>query len=157
MDLSNIQIRQNRYSTYGWSDFDNKTNQYKNTLNQGEIGILLGSYGEPVDIPNSGKELNSILEVRIGSQDNQYFFDATLLSTSAAEVIDYSIKTFPTYNALPAFGNINSLYVVKDENAIYRWNDDISKMVRVTGDSDWHDIERIDGGNSSSGSTQIEI
>lgn len=156
MDIKNVTLKQKRYSTYGWNDV-NSNREYINTLSQGEIGVLLGSNGQPVESLDSNVVLDSVLEVRIGTVDNQYFFDALLISTGGQGTIDYCVKTFTTYSKLPSFGNLNSLYVVKDENSIYRWDDDISQMVKVTGSgSDWHDIERIDGGNSSSGLTTPE-
>ena len=75
MDLSNISIKQKRYSTYGWNDFDSSTGRYKNILNQGEIGILLGSNNQPVEVPNSGKILDSIITIFLNKilVKNKYF------------------------------------------------------------------------------------
>lgn len=149
MDIRNVTLKQKRYSTYGWNDRDVSGN-YINTLSQGEIGILLGSNGQEVTSLIQGVVLDSILEVRIGSEDNQYFFDATVLSTNKPDVDDYCIKTFKTYTELPSFGNgnENSLYVVKDENAIYRWDDDAQPhWIRISG-NDWHEIKYVDGNSS---------
>lgn len=160
MDLRNVVQKQKRYSTYGWNDIHPETLGYLNTLSQGEIGILLGCDGKPVEKLDPTKKLNTVLEVRIGSEDNQYFFNATLISTNTTKEEVYCIKTFRTAAELPSFGNgnQNSLYVVKDENAIYRWDDDVEPhWVPITGQgSDWHEIERIEGGCSSSGSTVPE-
>ena len=93
MDIKNVVLKQKRYSTYGWNDKDVSGN-YINTLSQGEIGILLGSNGQEVISLRQDVVLDSILEVRIGSEDNQYFFNATVLSTNKPEVADYCIKTF---------------------------------------------------------------
>lgn len=148
MDIKNVTLKQKRYSTYGWNDKDPSTGRYINTLDQGEIGILLGSNGQPVTARNSNRPLNTVLEVRIGSEDGQYFFNATVLSVNTSEDVDYCVKTFIDRGSLPSMGNLNTLYVVKNENAIYRWDDDSMHMVKITG-NDWHEIEEIYGGDSS--------
>ena len=66
MQITNTSIRHKRYSTYGWN-VKNLKNEYINTLNQGEIGVLLGDdKHNPVDYENDGSILKSILEIRIG-------------------------------------------------------------------------------------------
>ena len=149
MDIKNVILKQKRYSTYGWNK-KSDTGEYLNTLKQGEIGVLLGSDGKDVVSPNTNLSLNSVLEVRIGSVDNQYFFDATLLSNGGSVSTDYCIKTFQTYSELPSFGkgSQNNLYIVKDENAIYRWDDDAyPNWIKISG-HDWHEIKCIDGGSA---------
>lgn len=74
MQITNTSIKHKRYSTYGWNVKDDQGN-YKNTLAQGEIGLLLGSKNgsggiDIIDSVNSGRILNAILEVRVGEYDN---------------------------------------------------------------------------------------
>ena len=93
MNISTTSIKHKRYSQYGWNVKDNGL--YRNTLAQGEIGILLCNQ-DPVtkhitqvtkDNFNDGIVLNHIFEVRLGTRDNQYFFDAMLLGAD-----DFGVK-----------------------------------------------------------------
>ena len=128
MQLNTTIIRHKRFSTYGWKLMENGV--YKNTLNQGEIGVLLGhkyldennvEKVESITAANTGKELNEVLEVRLGTQDNQYFFHSMLLSSYGG--VDYSIRQYKNRLAFPSFGNENQLYIAQDTNTVYRWDD----------------------------------
>lgn len=142
MQLTTTTLKHKRYSTYGWQ-VRNEDGSYKNLLNQGEFGILLGHeyiddngklISESITQANSGKELNCILEVRMGTRDNQYFFDAMIINSK--DNIDYSVRTYDTPNKLPSFGNSSSIYIVKSNNTIYRWDDATTKMIPlISGDS----------------------
>ena len=169
MQLTTTAIKHKRYSTYGWNFTENGI--YKNTLAQGEIGILLGHKQskvvngeeiivvEPIEIANSGKTLDGIIEVRIGTEDNQYFFNALILSKNGD--IDYSIRQV---SSLPSFGNPNCLYILTTTNIAYRWDDETLRMVPLQGTGNNQDVnlsnyytkdeiddlitfEMIDGGN----------
>lgn len=127
MQITTTSIRHKRYSTYGWNLKEN--NEYVNTLSQGEMGILLGHEYiendqvkvEPIELAGTGKELNCVLEVRIGTKDNQHYFDAMIINTR--DNVDYSIREYDTPAKLPSFGKSGILYVVKSNNTIYRWDD----------------------------------
>lgn len=137
MQLSTTVIKHKRYSTYGWNLQSDGI--YKNTLAQGEIGVLLGhqyyddKLGQLVSIPiehaNSGKELNCILEVRIGTQDKQQFFKAMLLNSK--DNVDLSIKQYLTQQKFPSFGNSSSLYIETSTNTIFRWDDQTTSYVAL--------------------------
>lgn len=119
-----VSLQHKRYSTYGWQ-VKNTDGSYKNTLAQGEIGVLLGHKsldGSIVEITeanhNAGLLLNAILEVRIGSinnGNNQYFFDGVKIST------DYAVKTVAQ---LPSIGNENCLYIIIGTGKAYYWLDE---------------------------------
>ena len=119
-----VSLQHKRYSTYGWQ-VKNTDGSYKNTLSQGEIGVLLGHKsldGSIVEITeanhNDGLLLNAILEVRIGSINNgndQYFFDGVKIST------DYDVKTVAQ---LPSIGDENCLYIVISTGKAYYWSDE---------------------------------
>ena len=131
MQITTTAIKHKRYSTYGWNDL--KDGKYINTLTQGEIGLLLGhkdSSGNIIIIDESnfsqGLILNSILEVRIGTDANQYFFDALPIKT------DYTIRTV---SVLPAFGKPDCLYIRTSDNSAHYWNDEKNMMVQLAGGS----------------------
>lgn len=137
MQLTTTVLKHKRYSTYGWQ-VRNEDNSYKNTLAQGEFGILLGHeyldkdnniIVESINQANTGKELNCVLEVRIGTKDNQYFFDAMIINSK--DNIDYSVRTYDTPNKLPSFGNANSICIVKSNNTLYRWDDATTSWIPI--------------------------
>ena len=133
MQITTTAIKHKRFSTYGWNLKEN--NIYKNVLSQGEIGILLGhEYEEngqikvePIESPGTGKDLNCVLEVRIGTKDDQHYFDAMIINNR--DNTDYSIREYDTYNKLPNFGRSGVLYVVKNINTIYRWDDTTTQWI----------------------------
>lgn len=135
-------MQHKRYSAYGWQ-IQNEDKSYKNTLEQGELGILLGHEYvdedgkhiiEPITEANTGKELNCILEVRIGTKAKQYFFNAMIINSK--DNIDYSIRTYDTPNKLPSFGNANSICIVKSNNTLYRWDDATTDWIPIISGSD---------------------
>lgn len=139
MQITTTAIKNKRYSTYGWNVKENN-GVYKNTLSQGEIGVLLGHKYTDDDghvkfktvvteeDRNLNLDLNTVLEVRIGNQDNQYFFDAALLGRE--DGTDQSVKQV---DSLPSFGNIHTIYIVKSTNISYRWDEDLMRMVPLSG------------------------
>ena len=170
MQLTTTTIKHKRYSTAGWSVL-NDDGSTKNTLSQGEIGLLLGhKYSqilqngeeifvvEPVEAIGTGKDLNAILEVRIGTENNQKFFDALLIGKNGD--IDYSIRQVST---LPSWGSPNCLYILTTSNEAYRWDEISMKMIPLSGTGGSVDLsnyytkeeveklicfDAIDGGNS---------
>ena len=137
MQLTTTVLKHKRYSTYGWQ-VRNEDNSYKNTLAQGELGILLGHEYiddngkhiiESINQANTGKDLNCVLEVRLGTKNNQYFFDAMIINTR--DNVDYSIRTYDTPNKLPSFGNTNSICIVKSTNSLYRWDDATTSWIPI--------------------------
>ena len=132
MQITNTSIKHKRYSTYGWSVKDDQGN-YKNTLAQGEIGILLGSRNNQggidiVDVANSGKILNAVLEVRVGEYDGQYFFDSLLIGKEGDT--DLSIRQV---TELPEYGDTHHLYICK--GIAYYWDNDKNEMLPLSGSS----------------------
>ena len=127
-------IKHKRYSTYGWS-LKNEYGKYVNTLAQGEIGLLLGykdiALDKIIEITEEnfslGLPLNEIIEIRIGTQDNQHFFDAVKVID-----IDFGIKYI---TSLPSFGRINCLYIVTTSNIAYIWNDTLNQFTPLLGGS----------------------
>lgn len=123
-------MQHKRYSSYGWNLMNNN-NSYINTLQQGELGILLGNkYYDKDDSTWKVREvverdqfpLNAILEVRVGISSNQHFFDALIIDT------DYAVRQV---TSLPNFGKPNCLYI--KDNTAYFWNGE--KMVSLAGSS----------------------
>lgn len=54
-------------------------------------------------------------------------------------------KRYNTRAALPAIGDIDYIYIVKDENATYRWDEDELRYVAIG--RDYNEIELIDCGS----------
>lgn len=135
MQITTTAIKHKRFSTYGWNFTENGI--YKNTLSQGEIGILLGHRYEDgsvqeVSEKDSGLILNCILELRIGTEPDlngkasqQYFFDAMPI-----DIGSYGVRTLPT---LPNFGRENCLYIRTSDNTAHFWNG--NQMVPLAGGS----------------------
>ena len=167
MQLNTTIIRHKRFSTYGWNLIENGV--YKNILNQGEIGVLLGhkyidqNNVEKVELITSKDQLNafaddisqllnSVLEVRVGTQDNQYFFDALIIGTY--DQADLSIRPYATRLDFPTIGKENQLYIAKDTNIIWRWDDNKLDYLECSQskqdeNTDWRNIQLIDGNSMS--------
>ena len=72
MQITTTTIKHKRYTTAGWNLIDPSTGTYKNTLSQGEIGVLLGD------------DLNTIIEVRIGIRDKCPFGEGFLVNNNSS-------------------------------------------------------------------------
>lgn len=134
MQLRSTTIKHKRYSVKGWSD-KNPDGSFKNTLAQGEIGVLLS------------QDLETVLEVRIGIKDNSSFYEGVLLGSNDAN-IDLCIRQYPNKVNFPSVGSEYSLYIAKNSNTAYRWDDADMKYYCVSaspgqGDGWW---EEINGG-----------
>lgn len=133
MELRTTTIKHKRYSAVGWND-TNADGSLKNTLSQGEIGVLLGP------------DLQTVLEVRIGVRDHSAFGEGVLLGTKdISDSKEVSIQQFATIANRPSFGSENVLYIVKSNNTAYRWDNDLVNYVAISsapgqGDGWWHEI-----------------
>lgn len=130
MQLRSTTIKHKRYSAKGWRDLD-ANNNLKNTLSQGEIGVLLSP------------DLQNVLEVRIGIKNNSSFYEGVLLGNN--ENIDVGIKPYDSKINFPSIGNEYSLYIAKDTSRIWRWDDENLKYYCVStppgqGDGWWNEI-----------------
>lgn len=141
MQITNTSIKHKRYSTYGWNVKDQNGN-YINTLSQGEMGILLG-YKDPntnnvtrivteqdlawLREEGAHRSFNYVLEVRVGTQDNQYFFDALIVNFE-----DYGgVKRVDN---LPLKGYSDCLYIDKsNNNKLSIWDEETGKFIDVAG------------------------
>lgn len=138
MQLTATTLKHKRFSTYGWNIKNGDS--YTNILNQGELGILLGhrdadgneeSITEDIrNLPDDApkKDLNCILEVRIGTENQQYFFDAFQLysknSGAGNGPVDLS-NYFTKKEVLEKLINIDgNLYYNLD---LYKSNNTLSK------------------------------
>lgn len=133
MELRSTIIKHKRYSAIGWNDV-NPDGTLKNTLSQGEIGVLLGP------------DLQSVLEVRIGVRDRAAFSEGILLGTKEiSDAKELAIQQFATVANRPSFGSENVLYIVKNTNTAYRWDSETMTYIPVgsapgEGDGWWHEI-----------------
>ena len=133
MQITTTTIKHKRYSVIGWND-KNPDGTLKNTLSQGEIGVLLGP------------DLVTVLEVRMGIRDKSAFNEGILLGST--ETADFSVKQFPNTLTFPPIGNEHTLYITKIGNIAYRWDGEDMKYYPVSaspgeGDGWW---EEINGG-----------
>lgn len=129
MQITTTTIKHKRYSERGWKDL-NPDGTLKNTLSQGEIGILLGD------------DLNTIIEVRIGIKDNSNFYDGMIISSvnnnSGGDgnsggntgggnddgISNDNIIWLESSLDLPQFsGKLNTLYIIKNSGDIYCWEE----------------------------------
>ena len=133
MQLRSTTIKHKRFSVVGWNDL-NPDGTLKNTLSQGEIGVLLGS------------DLNSVLEIRMGIRDKSAFNEGVLLGTKEiSDSQELAIQQFATPASRPSFGSENVLYIVKSNNTAYRWDSDNMAYEAISappgaGDGWWHQI-----------------
>lgn len=133
MQLRSTTIKHKRFSVAGWNDL-NSDGTLKNTLSQGEIGVLLGS------------DLNSVLEIRMGIRDKSAFNEGVLLGTKEiSDSQELAIQQFATPVSRPSVGSENVLYIVKSNNTAYRWDDANMVYVAISappgaGDGWWHQI-----------------
>ena len=58
-----------------------------------------------------------------------------------------NVETYNTFASFPSVGRQNVLYISKQENKSYRWDDDNVKYYVVG--SDYEDIEIINGGGAA--------
>lgn len=56
------------------------------------------------------------------------------------------INTVSTYASLPSVGSEACIYIVKNQNKTYRWDDDSNRYYCIG--SDYNDIDVIDGGTA---------
>ena len=142
MQITTTTIKHKRYSAIGWND-RNFDGTLKNTLSQGEIGVLLGP------------DLVTVLEVRMGIRDKSAFNEGILLGST--ETADFSVKQFPTRLEFPSVGSERFIYIDINNNTSYRWDTDQQKYFPISaspgeGDGWWGEIN---GGSATLNSTLL--
>ena len=130
MNITTTTIKHKRYSYKGWTD-TTETGELKNTLSQGEIGVLLTD------------DLSNVKEVRLGVKNNSSFFDGLMLGSIAVSD-DISVKQFWDNSQRPVTGNEHTLYINKTMGIAYRWDDTTMSYHVISASPDgsgwWHEI-----------------
>lgn len=141
MDIKRTRIQHKRYTYDEWINgilIEEGKPKLIPELSQGEIGVLLNA------------DKSQVIEVRIGTSNNQKFGDGLLLGHQ--EQPDMCVKQYPNNLAFPTLGKENQIYISQATNSIWRWDDTDMKYYECSSKADgssWQEIEAIDGGDSN--------
>lgn len=136
MEIKRVRILHKRLTKEEWQDSE------KNNLRQGELGILINEYGETQEVRVGVKD-----RLEDGKLIGSPFSECLLISTSSLEL--EAVKPYISYYNFPSSGRENCIYVAKDTNSAYRWDDNAMTYFSISSGTDWHEIEEIHGGNAS--------